>query len=53
MLQMKRSIILETIEEIIVSHDFLTDAQCVKVLDNALLDLTNGSFVGMTYGTKH
>jgi hypothetical protein len=26
MLQMKRSIILETIEEIIVSYDFLTDA---------------------------
>lgn len=33
MLQMKRSIILETIEEIIVSYDFLTDAKCVKVLD--------------------
>lgn len=44
MLQMKRSIILETIEEIIVSYDFLTDAKCVKVLDNALLDLTKRQF---------
>lgn len=44
MLQMKRSIILETIEEIIVSYDFLTDAKCVKVLDSALLDLTKQQF---------
>lgn len=44
MLQMKRSIILETIEKIIVPYDFLTDDKCVKVLDNALLDLTKQQF---------
>lgn len=48
MLQMKRSIILETIEEIIVSYDFLTDAQCVKVLD-----LTKRQFCWIDYNSQH
>lgn len=44
MLQMKRNIILKNIEEIKIPYDFLTDNNCVKVLDNALLDLTQNQF---------
>lgn len=44
MLQMEKTIILKNIEEIKVPYEFLTDSNCVKVLNSALLDLTWNQF---------
>ena len=44
MLQMEKTIILKNIEEIKVPYEFLTDGNCVKVLNNVLLDLTQNQF---------
>lgn len=44
MLQMEKTIILKNIEEIKVPYEFLTDGNCVKVLNSTLLDLTQNQF---------
>lgn len=44
MLKMKRSIVLKDVEKIEISYDFLTDEDCVKIIDSALLDLTQTQF---------
>lgn len=41
MLQISRNIILKEVEKVKVPYEFLTDFDCVKLLDSTLSDLTD------------